>query len=205
MLLENAGTGAVDRAGAVVGPLPEERAALVRVRMDAIGVIDFNPGRGVAGRDALRFADSGVHADGDMALRARWGADPTFVLAIGGFNPRFLAPAGIPRAGSAGVESVGRGRSAVTVRMLFSADIEHGAVWRRLDCGGWRVHRRRVPGSGCAVSFCAVRFVVDIGAGWLRYHGRLLMGIYLEGTLSGPTPWQVRGKATFKCCSSRCR
>ena len=32
----------------------------------------------------------------------------------------------------------------------------------------------------------------------LRYHGRLLMGIYLEGTLSGPTPWQVRGKATFK-------
>jgi hypothetical protein len=32
----------------------------------------------------------------------------------------------------------------------------------------------------------------------LRYYGHLLMGIMLDGTLSGPTPWHVQGKATFK-------
>jgi hypothetical protein len=47
--------------------------------------------------------------------------------------------------------------------------------------------------------FAPFAFVVDIGVGVaLRYHGRLLMGIFLDGTLSGPTPWHVQGKATFK-------
>jgi hypothetical protein len=46
--------------------------------------------------------------------------------------------------------------------------------------------------------FAPFSFVVDIGVGVaLRYHGRLLMGIFLDGTLSGPTPWHVKGKAKF--------
>ena len=42
-------------------------------------------------------------------------------------------------------------------------------------------------------------FVVDVGAALaLRYHGHLLLGIYFDGSLSGPTPWHVQGKATIK-------
>ena len=33
---------------------------------------------------------------GDMALRAGWGSQPQFILAIGGFHPRFAAPPGLP-------------------------------------------------------------------------------------------------------------
>ena len=60
---------------------------------------------------------------GDMALRANWGGKPNFVLAIGGFNPRFPAPAGFPQAGSAGVESIQRGCSALTMRGIPGADV----------------------------------------------------------------------------------
>ena len=77
--------------------LPDEEHALVQVRMDAIGVIDFN--KGEVSLDATLY-DSRILAfvlTGDMALRANWGAQPNFVLAIGGFNPRFPAPAGFPQ------------------------------------------------------------------------------------------------------------
>src|SRR4029453_11474981 len=77
--------------------LPDERAALVQVRMDAVGVIDFN--KGEVSLDATLY-DSRIlefALTGDMALRASWGDKPNFVLAIGGFNPRFPAPAGFPK------------------------------------------------------------------------------------------------------------
>jgi hypothetical protein len=59
--------------------------------------IDFN--RAEASLDAMLYDPRILEftRTGDMALRARWGADPTFALAIGGFNPRFLAPAGFPQ------------------------------------------------------------------------------------------------------------
>ena len=181
--------------------LPEQRAALVRVRMDAIGVIDFN--RAEASLDATLY-DSRIlefTLTGDMALRARWGADPTFVLAIGGFNPRFLAPAGFPRLDRLAL-SLSDGDD-LRLRCecylaLTSNTVQFGA---RLDLhaagGGFTVDG--YLGVDALFHFAPFEFVVDIGAGVaLRYHGRLLMGIYLEGMLSGPTPWQVRGKATFK-------
>src|SRR5262249_40921760 len=32
----------------------------------------------------------------------------------------------------------------------------------------------------------------------LRYHGHLLVGVFFSGTLAGPAPWHVDGKATIK-------
>ena len=77
--------------------LPDPDLALIRVRMDAIGIIDFN--KEEVSLDATLY-DSRILAfvlTGDMALRANWGRQPTFVLAVGGFNPRFRAPSGFPQ------------------------------------------------------------------------------------------------------------
>ena len=81
---------------------------------------------------------------------------------------------------------------------LTSNTVQFGA---RLDLhaagGGFTVDG--YLGIDALFHFAPFEFVVDIGAGVaLRYHGHLLMGIFLEGTLSGPTPWHVRGKASFK-------
>jgi len=187
--------------GRLTAILPEESNALVRVRMDAIGVIDFN--QGDVSLDATLY-DSRIlefTLTGDMALRANWGDRPNFVLAIGGFNPRFPAPAGFPQLDRLAL-SLSQG-DAVRLRCeaylaLTSNTVQFGA---RVDLhaagGGFTVDG--YLGLDALFHFAPFEFVVDIGAGVaLRYHGHLLMGIFLEGTLSGPTPWQVRGKATFK-------
>ena len=181
--------------------LPEERRALIRVRMDSIGVIDFN--RGEVSLDATLY-DSRIlefTLTGDMALRANWGGKPNFVLAIGGFNPRFPAPAGFPRLERLAL-SLSSG-DALRLRCeaylaLTSNTVQFGA---RLDLhaagGGFTVDG--YLGIDALFHFAPFEFAVDIGAGVaLRYHGHLLMGIFLEGMLSGPTPWHVRGKASFK-------
>ena len=181
--------------------LPEERKALIRVRMDSIGVIDFN--RGEVSLDATLY-DSRIlefTLTGDMALRANWGGKPNFVLAIGGFNPRFSAPAGFPRLERLAL-SLSKGDAlrlrCETYLALTSNTVQFGA---RLDLhaagGGFTVNG--YLGIDALFHFAPFEFVVDIGAGVaLRYHGHLLMGIFLEGMLSGPTPWHVRGKASFK-------
>ena len=77
--------------------LPDEREAIVRIQVDVLGVIDFD--RAEAAVDATlvdsRLAQFAL--TGDMALRMSWGAQPSFLLAVGGFHPRFAAPPGFPR------------------------------------------------------------------------------------------------------------
>src|SRR5262245_50396862 len=85
--------------GRISSMLPSRQNALVRLNLDAMGVIDFD--EGTAKIDAVlvdsRLAQKFV-LTGGMALRARWkgGPGPTFALAVGGLNPRFPLPAGMP-------------------------------------------------------------------------------------------------------------
>ena len=76
--------------------LPSEEKPLVRLQMDALGVVDFDKGEGSV--DATLYDSRLMHyaLSGDMALRARWNENPTFVLAVGvsipTFNPRPVSP-----------------------------------------------------------------------------------------------------------------
>jgi hypothetical protein len=187
--------------GRVLATLPEARAAVVQVRMDALGVVEFQK-REVA-LDATLY-DSRILTfalTGEMALRARWGAGAAFVLAIGGFNPRFAVPAGFPRLTRLAL-SVGDGGAlrlqCACYLALTSNTVQFGArVTLHASGGGFTLDGHL--GVDALVSLAPFGFVVDIAAGVaLRYHGQLLMGITLTGMLAGPSPWQVRGKATFK-------
>jgi hypothetical protein len=79
--------------------LPSLDNDLVRINLDSIGVLDFD--QNTASIDAMlvdsRLAKKFV-LTGAAALRAGWGSGPHqgFVLAVGGFNPHFAPPAGVP-------------------------------------------------------------------------------------------------------------
>ena len=84
--------------GRISALLPSEQNDLVRLKLDALGVIDFD--QGTASIDAVLVDSKLVHKfplSGAMALRARWTSGPGFVLAVGGLNPRFAPPAGLPK------------------------------------------------------------------------------------------------------------
>ena len=181
--------------------LPDERAALVQVRMDAIDVIDFNQGK--VSLDATLY-DSRIlefTLTGDMALRASWGTQPGFILAIGGFNPRFLPPAGFPKLDRLAL-NLSQGddlRLRCEAYLALTSNTAQFGARIDLHASGGGFTLDGYLGVDALFHFVPFEFVVDIGVGVaLRYHGHLLMGIMLDGTLSGPTPWHVQGKATFK-------
>ena len=83
--------------GRISALLPSADNDLVRLNMEAMGVIDFDAG--TAAIDAELVDSRLAHKfpiTGSAALRAGFGDGPSFVLSVGGFNPRFAAPATVP-------------------------------------------------------------------------------------------------------------
>lgn len=180
--------------------LPQEKDAVIYLRLDVLGVIDFE--RGELSLDATLY-DSRIAqfvVTGDMALRVSWGAQPSFILAVGGFNPRFPAPAGFPKLDRVAI-SLAAGDNP---RLRLEAYL---AVTSNTVQFGARLELFVAAGIFTLDGFFAFDALIVMspfsllaelgGLIALRQGGKLLMSIQLEMTLTGPTPWQVRGKATF--------
>ena len=117
----------------------------MRLKLDALGVIDFD--QGTASIDAVLVDSKLVHKfplTGAMALRARWTSGPGFVLAVGGLNPRFAPPAGMPKLERIAIALCVGEQPADDVRGVLRHHVEHGAVWGAGAAarGGVRVQRR---------------------------------------------------------------
>lgn len=82
--------------GAIEVGLPSLEQRIVNLRIDLLGVVDF--GRRTIAFDASLHDSTiaGYELGGDAAMRLRWGDDPTFLVAMGGFHPRFQPPADLP-------------------------------------------------------------------------------------------------------------
>jgi len=186
--------------GQVKSQLPSEDAALVQLHMDVLGIVDF--GQKTLSIDATIY-DSSILAFslyGDMAFRLNWGDAPSFAFSLGGLHPRFQPPPGFPSLRRLTL-SLGSGSNprlscdnymAVTSNSVqFGAHLELYAAAMGFGVHGWL---------GFDVLFILSPFSFEAGmsAGVdLLADGDVLMGISLDFTLSGPTPWRARGTATF--------
>lgn len=187
--------------GRLQAVLPEPKNALVQIRMDSLGVIDF--AKAEISLDATLY-DSRLLTfalTGDMAMRANFGQNPGFLLAVGGWNPRFPSPAGFPTLS----------RMAMTLSSSDNARLRlesYLAVTSNTVQFGARADFYFVAGAfgveGC-LGFDALfhfaptfSFIADLSASVaLRSGSTILMSVGLSMTLTGPSPWHVWGTATF--------
>src|SRR5262245_37818939 len=180
--------------------LPDEREAIVRLQVDVLGVIDFD--RAEAAVDAT-LADSRLAQfplTGDMALRMSWGAQPAFLLAVGGFHPRFAAPPGFPALARVAVALASGDNPKLRLEAylaLTSNTVQFGA---RVDLAA-RAGSFAIAGFlsfDALVTLAPLGFVVAIAAKLaVTAGGHTLLSVSLELILSGPRPWRARGRASF--------
>jgi len=160
-------------------------------------VLDF--GRSTFAVDAtLRDSRIAKFAlSGDMAMRMAWGDKPNFALAIGGFNPHFNAPAGFPSLRRVTL-ALGNGDNpritlegyfAVTSNSLqFGAKAELYASRGGFNIKGW-------VGFDALLIFQPLSFEFDFAAGMTLNRGSSrIAGITVRGTLTGPSPFHVKGE-----------
>ena len=180
--------------------LPAERDPVVRLQVDVLGVVDFDQQTAAVDATLIDSRIAQFALTGDLALRLGWGPSATFLLAVGGFHPRFAAPPGFPALDRVAVALASGDNPKLRLEAylaLTSNTVQFGA---RLDVGA----RAGSFSIGGFVSFDALvtlsplAFVVDIAAKLaVKAGGYTLFSISLALTLSGPRPWHAHGRASF--------
>jgi hypothetical protein len=178
--------------------LPDQSHPLIQIRMDALGVVDVSAE--TVSLDATLY-DSKIlqfTLTGDMALRAAWGRQPQFVLAIGGFHPRYAPPPGLPALRRLALQLADGDSLQLRCQAYVAVTSNTVQFGARVDlhAAGGGFSFDGMLGFDALIQFTPLAFEVELGAALaLRYRGRLLMGISFKGRLAGPTPWYVEGKA----------
>ncbi|MDH4255570.1 MAG: hypothetical protein OEX13_13730 [Gammaproteobacteria bacterium] len=181
--------------------LPDQTHPLIQIRMDALGVLDVSAE--TVALDATLY-DSRIlqfTLTGDMALRAGWGRQPQFILAIGGFHPRFAPPPGLPALQRLALQLADGDSLQLRCQAYLAVTSNTVQFGARVDlhAAGGGFSFDGMLGFDAIIQLAPLAFEVDVGAALaLRYHGRLLVGVSFKGRLAGPTPWQVAGKASIK-------
>jgi hypothetical protein len=180
--------------------LPDERAPVVRLQMDMLGVLDVD--RNEAAVDATlvdsRLAEFAL--TGDMALRLNWGPQSTFLLAVGGFHPRFAAPTGFPALKRVAVALAAGDNPKLRLEAYLALTSNTVQLGARIDLA---VKSGRFTVAGflsfdALVTLSPLSFTVDIaGKLAVRAGGHTILSVSLALSLSGPKPWHARGKASF--------
>jgi hypothetical protein len=176
--------------------LPSPSAPLVRLNMDALGVLDLSQDE--LSLDASLFDSKLITYTiaGDMALRAGWGSQGEFLLAIGGFHPQFTPPPGFPALQRLTIDMpsgiVSKLRLAAYLA-ITSNTVQFGStldVFIGVSGFGLSGHL----GFDALLQLRPFQFQADIsGSIALTAGNDDLMSVSLDATLTGPAPWNIAG------------
>jgi Family of unknown function (DUF6603) len=186
-----------------VGPTEQDPyARVVRLIVDVLGFWDLADKR-YGFLAALRDSTvGGVDITGGLGVWGEYGAQSRFLLAAGGFNPRFRD---IPAQLSGVLDRLG---ASFSVGRLHLSLAGYFALTPATIQAGFDLH--------VTASIGPVGIVGDLGLDVLiyrrprthfiadfrvvvaiTYHGHSLAGVKLTGTIEGPGQWHVAGKLTF--------
>jgi hypothetical protein len=189
--------------GMISALLPTRENDLVRLNMDAMGVLDMV--KGSIAIDAVLVDSRLAHKfvlTGNMALRASLlGRGGGFVMAVGGLNPRFVPPLGLPKLARITIALAAGNNPRLTCEAYFaitSNTIQFGAR-AQLYAAAFGFGVEGDIGFDALVQLLPFHLVADFRASvQLKRGSRNLFKVSVAGTLEGPRPLRISGKASFE-------
>jgi hypothetical protein len=177
--------------------LPAPDAPIVLIQIDILGVIDFG--------QQLFSIDASLHDSrivdftltGDMAFRLNWGSNPNFVFSVGGFNPHYTPPPSFPTLQRLTL-ALNEGPMRLTLQSYLAVTSSTFQIGAHLELymGAGSFYVDGWLGFDALIIFSPFSFEVDFTAGLaLKSGNSTIMGITVDGTLTGPTPWHAEGDA----------
>jgi hypothetical protein len=178
--------------------LPSLDHRIVDIRIDALGVVDFD--RGTLALDASLHDSklAGYALTGDMALRLGWGDAPEFLLSIGGFHPHFTPPPGFPSLRRLALTAGDNPQLRLSAYLALTSNTAQVGAEVDLTASGDGFKIAAQVGFDALFQFVPFAFEVEITArASISWHSVHLLGVDLDFTLSGPHPWHAKGDASF--------
>ncbi|MBV9391706.1 MAG: hypothetical protein JOY96_07435 [Verrucomicrobia bacterium] len=190
--------------GHISALLPSADNDLVRLNLDAMGVIDFDAG--TAALDAVLVDSRLAHKfplSGSAALRAGFGAgsNSNFVLSAGGLNPHFSPPAGMPALQRVAIALCAGDNPRLICEAYFAITANTVQFGARASlyaaAAGFSVEGD--VGFDVLVQLAPLHFIADFDARLqLKCGSHNLFMVEVKGELEGPRPLRVSGKAHFE-------
>jgi hypothetical protein len=190
--------------GRISALIPSAENDLVRLNMEAMGVIDFDAG--TVAIDAVLVDSRLAHkfpVTGSAALRAGFGSGPNsnFVLSAGGLNPHFAPPAGLPALERVAIALCSGSNPRLICEAYFAITantVQFGArASLYAGAGGFSVEGD--VGFDVLVELVPLHFIADFDARLqLKCGSSNLFMVGVQGELEGPRPLRVSGKASFE-------
>lgn len=185
--------------GRVFTVLPQADAPLLTLNLDVVGEFDLDTG--VSALDAVLYESKlfgRFVLTGAAAFRRAPGMG--FALAIGGFNPRFTPPANFPAVPRITVALTTGDNPKLIIEAYLAITpntLQFGAT-ASLYAAAYGFSIEGYVGFDVLVQFWPPHFIADFKAGvQLKRGSRNLFKVDVRGTLEGPLPLRVAGKATF--------
>jgi hypothetical protein len=189
--------------GMISALLPTKENDLVRLHMDALGLL--NLGQMSVAIDAVlvdsRLAKKFV-LTGEMALRASMAPGRrNFVMAVGGFNPRFAPPENFPTLKRITIALAAGNNPRLTCEAYFaitSNTIQFGAR-AELYAAAFGFSLEGDVGFDVLIHLLPFHLIADFKASvQLKRGSRSLFKLSVSGMLEGPRPLRISGKASFE-------
>jgi hypothetical protein len=193
--------------GKVQLALPEAKDAVLLLKMEILGIIDFD--RGEASLDAT-LQDSKVACfpiTGDIAMRANWASSPTFMFSAGGYHPRFTPPPNFPKLDRLAISLATGDNPRLRLEAYFAITSNTAQVGAHLDAFASADFGKIIGKFTVAAwfsfdalfQFVPFSMIAELHAGaTLKRNGDNLFNVSLDITLTGPEPWHAWGQATFE-------
>ncbi len=188
--------------GVVKAILPDEKAALLKLQVNFMGAWEQD-------KKLVSF-DAGLYDSrlvtyplaGDLAFRLKYGDDPNFLFSVGGFHPAFQPPPlALPDMVRLSLTLMGGNNPRLTLTAYFaitSNTVQFGAKIEFL-AKAWKFSVHGFLALDALFQFSPFYFIVGLSGGVaVKAGSSVLFSIGLQLSLSGPTPWRAKGKASFK-------
>jgi hypothetical protein len=202
--------GVIAVLGSIEALLPTPDAPVLVLHMDTLGAIDA-PGGTFSLLGSLYDSQllDVIQLGGDLAVYLQAGAQPYFLLSVGGYHPGFRPPSLVP----ASMHDLRRMQASIDIASnlsvsvqayfaLTSNSVQFGAsvnVVASVDvelatytAKGWLTF-------DVLLIFSPFKLSASMSAGVAMYSGdQELMGVQLAFLLEGPDPWYAIGTASFR-------
>jgi hypothetical protein len=201
IILETGNRMRVIALGMISALLPTRENDLVRLNMDAMGII--NLGRMDIEIDAVLVDSRLAHKfvlTGNMALRAS-PLQRSFLLSVGGFNPRFTPPLSMPKLQRITIALASGNNPRLTCEAYFaitSNTVQFGAR-AQLYAAAFGFSIEGEVGFDVLIQLLPFHLIADFKASvQLKRGSRSLFKLSVQGMLEGPRPLRIAGKASFE-------
>jgi hypothetical protein len=196
--------------GRVQIAVPDKKDPILNLRLDIVGVIDFDKGEVSVDASLVDSRLAVFVITGDMAVRIGWGASKIFAIAAGGFHPRFQPPPGFPQLRRLAIALADSDNPRIRMEKYFALtanSIQLGAgidIYAKADTPFGTFSFAALANFDALIQFQPFSLIAELGASIeIARNGTPILLAALHATFSGPGPWRIVGYAEFNLLGSR--